>query len=279
VLASLRRTLRDQVLNRGLSRPATRLYRAVAGSDPRIVLGNARYRREGAPDGLPLPPADLRFLVAGTTSISWFLEAGALAFESIREILARNETGIEKLPAVLDFGCGCGRVLRQWNSIEGPRISGCDYNARLVEWCRENLPFADARVNQLAPPLPYRDAEFDLVYALSVFTHLTDDLQLPWMVELARIVKPNGSIVFTTHGASYSQRLNTVERSRFDRGELVVKNNVSEPGSNACSAYHPLEYVREHLAAGLDLVDFTPTGARGNPHQDLYLVRKPADAT
>jgi len=276
MLAALRRTVRDQVVSLGLAEPAARVYRAVASSDPRIAIANARYRREGAPDGLPIPPSDLRFLVAGTTSISWFLEGGALAFSSIREALNRNGIALESLGAVLDFGCGCGRVLRRWQPVHGPRVSGCDYNPRLVEWCRENLPFAGVSVNQLAPPLTYRDAEFDLVYALSVFTHLTQDLQALWMTELARVLKPNGHLVFSTHGDSYSGRLNEAERRRFSQGELVVKNNVRAPGSNTCSAYHPSAYVRDHLTSGLDLVEFSPEGAKGNPHQDLYVVRKPA---
>src|SRR5450631_4190233 len=130
MLAALRRTVRDQVVNLGLSEPATRVYRALSAGDPRNALGNARYRRNGAPDGLPIPPASLRFAVAGTASISWFLEAGALAFDSNRETLARNGVAVEKLGSVLDFGCGCGRVLRRWHSVAGPTVSGCDYNPR-----------------------------------------------------------------------------------------------------------------------------------------------------
>jgi SAM-dependent methyltransferase len=198
-----------------------------------------------------------------------------MAFESIKSALQRNGVAIGDLDAVLDFGCGCGRVLRCWNSVQGPRPNGCDYNPRLVDWCRSNLPFADARVNQLAPPLAYRDGEFDLVYAFSVFTHLTEDLQLAWMSELARITKPGGFVLFSTHGGSYSERLDTSELRRFEGGELIVKNNMKAPGSNTCSAYHPPIYVNNQLAKGLDPVDHVPQGARGNPHQDLYLFRKP----
>jgi hypothetical protein len=60
---------------------------------------------------------------------------------------------------------------------------------------------------------------------------------------------------------------------------LVVKNNTKAPGSNMCSAYHPVSYVRDHMAKGLELVDFIPRGATGNPQQDLYILRKPTHAT
>jgi hypothetical protein len=46
-------------------------------------------------------------------------------------------------------------------------------------------------------------------------------------------------------------------------------------GSNLCAAFHPRAYVQEVLAAGLETVDFEPEGAKGNPYQDLHLLRKP----
>jgi SAM-dependent methyltransferase len=275
MLTAMRRSLRDQVSNFGLAGPAARAIRAITSSDPRTVLANARYRSQGAPDGLPIPPSDLLFLVAGTTSISWFLEGGARAAGTVREAVQGRGVQVDQLEAILDFGCGCGRVLRYWHDLRRVRVFGSDYSPKLVEWCRQNLSFADVGVNQLAPPLEYADAEFDLVYAFSVFSHLTEDLQVPWVNELARVLKSGGHLLVSTHGESYSHRLNPAEHREFAAGRLVVKNDVKAPGSNMCAAYHPFDYVRERMSGGLELVDFVPEGARGNPHQDLYVFRKP----
>jgi SAM-dependent methyltransferase len=275
MLTAVRRSLRDQVSSLGLAGPATRAYRLITSSDPRVAIANARLRRKGAPDGLPLPPSDLVFLVAGTTSISWFLEGGARAAGTVREAMERRGVRLDDLEAILDFGCGCGRVLRHWPDLRRARVLGTDYSPKLVQWCSQNLPFADVSVNQLAPPLAYREAEFDLVYAFSVFTHLTHDLQVPWVKELTRVLKPGGYLLLSTHGESYSHRMNESELRQFASGRLVVKNDVKAPGSNSCSAYHPPAYVREDLARGLSLIEHVPEGAKGNPHQDLYVLRKP----
>jgi len=175
---------------------------------------------------------------------------------------------------ILDFGCGCGRVTRFWSARNNARIFGTDYNQRLIEWCQRNLPFAEFSANQLTPPLTYRDNQFDLIYAFSVFTHLTEDLQKLWMMELTRVLMPGGHLLLSTHGKSYLHRLTDEERLRFAAGDLVVKNNVSAPGSNTCSAYHSAEFVLHRLAGDLQVVDFISEGARGNPHQDLYVLRK-----
>src|SRR5947208_884804 len=82
---------------------------------------------------------------------------------------------------------------------------------------------ARSEVNGLAPPLAFDDASFDLVYALSVFTHLTGDLQVAWRDELRRVLRPGGRLLITTHGRSYVPRLDVEERERFESGELVVR--------------------------------------------------------
>lgn len=278
VMESLTRSARDTVVRLGLADAAFRVYGMASRLKPSSIVLNARYRRRGAPDGLPLPPPHLIFLVAGTASISWFLRGGVLAAASIAEALGAQGVDIMEQRAILDFGCGCGRVLRNWHRLPHSRVCGTDYNPRLIEWCRDNLSFAEFEVNQLRPPLAYKDSEYDLIYALSVFTHLTEDLQSEWMAELSRVLKPGGHLIVSTHGEPYAHRLNDAERARFEAGELVAKNNVGAPGTNMCSAYHPEAYVRNRLAGGLEVVDFRPEGAKGNPRQDLYVMRRPARA-
>jgi SAM-dependent methyltransferase len=267
----VRRTLLQVLERTRLLRPAWRGVEAL-----RAWRGRGLETSEPvAPDGLPLPPTRLRVLVAGTPDPEWFLEGGALAARSIRSALATGGVELERLGAILDFGCGCGRVLRQWAHLDGPEVCGTDYNERLVAWCRENLPFARLAENRLEPPLAFEDERFDLVYGLSVFTHLTERLQHAWIEELRRVTKPGGHVLFTAHGRSYVDRLQEDEQRRFLAGELVVRwEQVA--GTNLCAAYHPQAWVVERLAPRFELVEFVPEGALGNPHQDLYLLWKPA---
>src|SRR5690349_12107770 len=98
-----------------------------------------------APDGLLLPPARLRIRVAGTPDADWFLSSGRVAADTIAGALRRAGSGLEAAASVLDFGCGCGRVLRHLGRIPGA-LHGCDANPELVHWCSEHLPFGEYRV-------------------------------------------------------------------------------------------------------------------------------------
>jgi SAM-dependent methyltransferase len=239
----------------------------------RLRLLRPAHRAYEAASALPVPPPRLIVRVAGTADVDWFLESGRLAAESIAESLARHGRRVDELGAILDFGCGCGRVTRRWADLDSTAVHGTDANKRAVSWCRANLPFARFSSNGLAPPLPHGNGSFDLVYALSVFTHLPEELQLAWMEELERLVKPGGFLLLTTHGERYRDRLSSAERADFDDGRLVVRW-AEGAGSNLCSAFHPPSYVKEQLTARFDLLELVPEGAKGNPHQDLYLLRR-----
>ena len=229
-------------------------------------------------DSLPVPPPEMVALVAGWIEPQEFERYGKYAATWIAEMLARNGVQPRDLGTLLDFGCGCGRVIRHWPPLTDAKLHGCDYNPHLVRWCAENLPFGDFRVNGLEPPLPYEDDSFDLVYALSIFTHLDADLQLPWMEELTRVVRPGGLLLTTFHGRSRVEYMRTegqYERIApgFEAGELVVIDS-ERAGSSECAAYHPERYIREVLGRGLELLDFSPGGAL-DIQQDAVLFRKP----
>ncbi len=257
----------------GLIEVSFRVYEFLKTLDLRTLCRNLRYIGKAASDGLPIPPSRLVVLVAGTADIQTFLEGGQKAASSIVTALERQGIEIDSLGAMLDFGCGCGRVIRQWQSLGHVSLFGTDYSPVLVNWCRQNLPFARFGINQLAPPLGYGDEVFDFIYALSVFTHLPGSLQFEWMDELIRVLKPDGHLLITTHGDHYLGMLTNAERNAFQAGSLVVRYH-EVAGTNMCSTFHPQSYVRAELARGLEIVDFRPEGAEGNPHQDLYLLRK-----
>lgn len=254
----MKRRLLRLLQRAGLIGPAFRSYERLVALRPQRVTPT---------EGPPLPPRRLMVRVAGTADAEWFLRSGRAAYDAIAA-----HVPLEGVQAILDFGCGCGRVTRYFHGFAG-EVAGSDVSAQAIAWCRDNLRFGRFEANGLAPPLAFADESFDLVYALSVFTHLTDDLQLAWRDELRRVLRRGGKLLVTTHGESYVPRLDEGERARFERGELVVRwGEVA--GSNLCSAYHPERYLRDTFAQGFAFLELEPEGARGNPTQDLVLLQK-----
>lgn len=255
----------------------------------------------------PVPPPEKIEAVIGVPDQTLFLRTGRKTASIIRRVLKKNSVDTEGLGAVLDFGCGIGRVLRHLRKLPA-EMHGSDYNPDLIAWCRENLRFAEFAVNPLEGPLAYEDGKFGLVYAWSVFTHLTERQQRLWINELTRVLRPGGYLFLTvsgetlldnywtsyrgylegtgqqeyleeileTYGEEYLKNhtpLSVDQTKRFESGELVVLAE-NDAGKNTCAAFHPEAYVREELAGDLEVMDFLPGGAGGS-FQDAYLLRSP----
>ena len=143
----------------------------------------------------------------------------------------------------------------------------------MVDWCNEHLPFAEAAVNELSPPLPYGDSTFDLVYAFSVMTHLSEELQHAWVGECRRVLKPGGYFVFSTLGEYYVSR-DRLTRTSAARSSAATSSCSTRrsAGTSLCSAYHPPDYVRRELADGFDVVAFRPAADDGR--HDIHVLRK-----
>jgi len=237
----------------------------------------------GAPDGLPIPPLKLRKLIwSATADIRVFLDKGQAEF--LLDVLNRRGANIDDFQAILDFGCGAGRVIRHFHHLTKAKLYGTDINADQIDWCNRNLGFGEFEINRSYPPLDYSDEQFDLIYAVSVFIHLPESQQLQWIKELSRVLGPGGYLLITTCGEAYIERLTHNEKERFRSGQLVVRCEklAGSPSTYAaCLAFHPVAYMREKLAEGFEVIQFVPGNLSQTVPQgdmDHYLLKKSVNA-
>ncbi len=151
---------------------------------------------------LAIPPLEMRRLVGPTDLALYDNPNGELVYPYLAP---------ETYRAFFDFGCGCGRVARQL-VLQRPRPElyvGIDLNAPLIDWCNQNLhpvvpefsfyhhdvfnvALNPGRHKPMTAPLPAQDAQFTVVNAISVFTHLTEAQAAYYLRECARILGPDG---------------------------------------------------------------------------------------
>lgn len=146
----------------------------------------------------PIPPLELRQIVADP-NVAPFLYSGFLD-ASVAASMFQEYGGTDHVrPTVLDFGCGCGRVMRFFDP-QTWEVRGAEINPAHVRWCNENLAGTRTVLNNHEPPVPIGDSTVDFAYALSVFSHLPRALDTAWLADLARIIRPGGLAVISTHG-------------------------------------------------------------------------------
>jgi SAM-dependent methyltransferase len=238
---------------------------------------NRAFRREMR--GMKMPPLWVAYDAFNNLNLRNLYaegreQAGIVAEMIDRHAPARRRAG--DTLRVLEWGCGPGRVIQHMPSLlvrPGLAVFGTDYNPASVAWCQRNLPSIHFSNNGLAPPLPFPDASMDVIYAISVFTHLSEAMHYSWMAELRRVLKPDGILLATLHGNLVRSKLTEREQTRFDRGELVVRGNVVE-GSRLYAAFHPDDFAEQRLFERMTIVARQEPFA---PHmrQTLWVARKP----
>jgi SAM-dependent methyltransferase len=238
-----------------------------------------------------MPDEELIWRVSGQRSAQRFHDGGAASVEDIQRGLATVGSSLAEHRRLLDFGCGCGRILRWLDDLEpGVELHGCDIDGDAVAWVAANLPWVRAVQNDPTPPLPYDDDYFDLVFNYSVFTHLPEDLQDQWLAELDRVTHPDGLLLLTVSGDhpydGYRQSLldGGADPGPWDRlygdGRLVYVEDDSWTGGPFPafyhSSFHPPRYVFEHWGRFLEVRAYLVRGARD--FQDLIVLRPKSNA-
>lgn len=177
--------------------------------------------------------------------------------------------------SVLDWGCGPGRVIRHLPSFMGSscKFYGTDYNEKYIRWCKDNLKGVYFSQNRLQPPLKFDNNTFDIIYGISIFTHLSKEMHFAWFNELIRVTKPDGIIFLTLHGEVFKNKLTDQEKDSFESGNLVVKAKTKE-GHRTFGAFHPVSFINELIGNNELLEHVSGIIKDGKPQQDIWIIKK-----
>ena len=234
-------------------------------SSPKNIL----FRRQ-SPD-FPLPPPRLAFESYGHTSWHEYEEMGQ-AHADIIAGLIRERLGDEPV-RVLEWGCGAGRILRHVAQQPGWTALGVDVDPEPVQWCHQHLPSVQVKISEFEPPLPFESASVDAIYHYSVWTHLSSDIIESWVEEFARVLRPGGVMIATTHGEAYLPMLMPDERALFEQGQIVSRGQVVE-GRKYFLTFHPAVAIKKLLGKYFSDIEYRPASPGDIIPQDIWLVTR-----
>ena len=217
-----------------------------------------------------------------------------------REFVAflRRECGLRPDSAVLDVGCGVGRVavgLTEFLGAAG-RYDGFDIVPAEIEWCRRQITprfprfrfhVADVRNDAYNPNgataasayrFPFPDGAFDNAVVASVFTHLlTADLD-NYIAELARVLAPGGHAVASFYLLNDATRAHIAAgRSAFRFTTPIGDAMVNDADRPSWAVAHDEELVRARFgASGLEITTLYPGrwASEGVQAQDLVIATR-----
>jgi SAM-dependent methyltransferase len=183
---------------------------------------------------------------------------------------------------VLDFGCGAGRTLRHFLAeAEIAEFWGCDIDEASISWLGDHLsPPIHAFRTEGCPPISRPNGYFDLVYAISVFTHLTDSWS-EWLLDLHRVLRDDGLLIATYMGEEMSERLadEPWEQDRIGMNVLRAWQSWDEGGP---FVLHSDWWIEAHWGRAFEVIEVVPPPKIDpvmGPHSWALLRKRPGRFT
>ena len=176
---------------------------------------------------------------------------------------------------VLDWGCGPGRIIRHFPELlPKSEFYGTDYNVKSITWNKEHIKNVSFLHNEVSPPTVFDSDFFDVIYGLSIFTHLSKKNHELWIDELHRIANKGAVLLLTTHGQAYREKLLDQDKKTFDRNELVVEDKTME-GHRTFAAYQPPKLMRSMFKRKFQILEHIPGKKMSwGISQDQWILRK-----
>lgn len=227
---------------------------------------------------LAIPPDEFLFETFQLDYQKYF-EDGALA---AKEILKWTEDYIpQEMPTILDWGCGTGRIIQHLHQFHPyALLYGADTNQYMIAWNQKHINGVYFSEIATSCPTPYPLHYFNLIYGISVFTHLSATKQTQWIQELARITKPGGILLVTTMGLQYEQELLKSEKIKLLENGIVEKefrtNQLIQIGNRNYAVYETASYFEALIIDHFTVLHYFDGAS--NPHkfggQDLWILQK-----
>lgn len=237
-----------------------------------------------------LPPSELQMRWNGASGHELLAQSQAFYTQLKKQAAAHLAQPLSEA-RVLDYGCGWGRLTRFIaRDLQPGFLYGCDPVDEILDIGRESGVEAHFARSEFAPKLLPFEGRFDLIFAFSVFTHLSEAAHRKCLNAIADSLEPGGLGVLTVRPPAYLNHSPLLADARSRLGDRPLA--ALEAGAYAFAphpaddshpqfqgeemsygeAVIPMAYIREHwtgafepVAVDLSLID---------PHQVVITLRK-----
>ena len=210
----------DPLLERAMalvaSQPAeaARLYARVLALDPANLTAHNALEQMGAAErysrwmhvNCTIDPRDdiFRFFAShplAKNPIREYLSDGWRTMSELMLLLERLDRPLLRMQSVLEFAAGFGRFTRHLARALPNRVTCTDIQPGSVEFLHDQFA-VDAFYSALNPDEIDFPQQYELIFVLSLFTHLPVARWSAWLTQLHRGLKPGGLLVFSVHNES-----------------------------------------------------------------------------
>jgi SAM-dependent methyltransferase len=202
----------------------------------------------------------------------YYWSTGRQSAEHLREIISEFYPNLSI--SILEFASGYGCVTRHFSDIlPETTVTACDIHPAAVKFLTKKLGVLSILSNAVPEQLAF-DRTFDLVFALSFFSHIPKSTWFRWLKALISKVRPGGLIVFTTHGLESWKMMGSPQLDDegfwFKPESEQLDLETTEYGTTITTP----DFVRNRLSTISDASLLSSKEGFWWGHQDVYIVQR-----
>lgn len=209
-----------------------------------------------------------------------FIEQGSRMCAVIERAINEHSSRPLAELSILDFGCGNGRIALPFFFKHRKPTVCADVDPEVTRYLQATIPGANPTAIGFNPPAPFPDARFDVIYAVSVWTHFNAEHQAAWLSDMRRMLRQGGLALIST--ASYvalaARRIEVPHIADFSdedlrREGMIFRRTPPPPGVTGAYGYaaHDPEWVRRSWSVNFAFVETRIGAIEGR--QDLHIFR------
>ena len=195
---------------------------------------------------------------------------GLLEEEVAKAALAKRPVADARV-SVLEFASGYGRASRHFgNELPYVDLVACDIHEEAIAFLSA-IGITACRSSPVPEEL-HTDRHFDVVFALSFFTHMPRSTWSRWLRALADQLEPDGLLIFTAHGEASQRAMGvaTIEADGFFYTPWSEQKDL--PLSDYGGTITVFDFVYKQLVeCGLTLLHYKQVAIA---HHDVYVVQR-----
>ncbi len=204
-------------------------------------------------------------------AVEYYFSSGEESAKKIYAIL--NNLNLSMNSSILEFASGYGCTTRHLYKYFNNVVT-CDIHqeANLFNQKKFLNPYIKSAVN----PKEFKpNSQYDVVFALSFFSHIPEDNFTNWLVALSKSLKSGGVLIFTTHGNYTNKKFFpnvTVNENGFWFKESSEQKDLSAKTYGTSIATKDFVNREIDKIGGLEILRFKE--AEWWENQDSYVIKK-----
>lgn len=207
-------------------------------------------------------------------AVQYYFDDGAHSADKLSRLVHEYYGETNQKIQLFEFASGYGCVTRHlMHYLPNTEITSCDIHEEAVEFIQDKIGIS-AILSNSVPEQLHTPCQYDVIFALSFFSHMPRSTWRRWLITLASRLKPDGLLIFTTHGLE--------SRKYFDNPQVEPEGfwfiPMSEQKDLDTTEYGQTivlpSFVFNQLSEENDLRIILYKEAHWWEHQDLYVMKR-----